>query len=136
MMYAVMSVFSGFRAIFALFSAPISNALTPTIFQIFSFSGAFIFNIIVTFTFIVMNNERMSADIRTAKEQFEQIFNLSPDASLITNLPNGKIINFNLGFLNFTGFSREEVENKSLLELNLYEQPADREKLLKAITDN
>jgi diguanylate cyclase (GGDEF)-like protein/PAS domain S-box-containing protein len=126
--------FAVLRAFYALLSPPIANALAPALFQVLSFTGAFIVNIIVTFTFIMMINDRMSSDIRSAKEQFEQIFNLSPDASLITTLPDGKIVNFNLGFLNFSGFSREEVLNKSLLELNLYENPADREKLLNEIT--
>ena len=45
-------------------------------------------------------------------------------------------MNFNLGFLNFTGFSQEDVQNKSVLDLNLYENPADREKLLEEITAN
>ncbi|WP_373484387.1 diguanylate cyclase [Acetobacterium sp.] len=128
--------FSVLRAFYALFSPPIANALVPTLFQVLSFTGAFIINIIVTFTFIVMINERSRAEILAAKEQFEQIFNLSPDASLITTHPDGKIVNFNLGFLNFTGFSREEVQNKSLPELNLYENPADREKLLNEINSH
>jgi len=129
-------IFSVLRAFYALFSPPIANALAPAFFQVLSFTGAFIVNIIVTFSFIMMINERIRADILSAKEQFEQIFNLSPDASLITTLPDGKIVNFNLGFLNFTGFSWAEVQNKSLLELNIYENPADREKLLKEITAN
>lgn len=129
-------IFAVLRAFYALFSPPITNALAPALFQVLSFTGAFIINIIVTFTFIMMINERLSSDIRSAKEQFEQIFNLSPDASLITTLPDGKIVNFNLGFLIFTGFSQEEVQNKSLLELNLYENPSDRERLLKELATN
>lgn len=129
-------IFSIFGAIFALYSSPIENALSPTTLQVFSFTGAFIFNFIVTFAFISMLNKRLNADIEDSKEQFQQIFNLSPDASLITTLRDGKIVNFNLGFLNFTGYQREEVLNKSLLELNLYENPSDREQLLKIISDN
>lgn len=136
LIFASASIFSILRAFYALFSPPIANALAPALFQVLSFTGAFIVNIIVTFTFVMMVNERVSSDIRTAKEQFEQIFNLSPDASLITTLPDSKIVNFNLGFLNFTGFSREEVLNKSLLDLNIYENPTDREKLLNEITTN
>ncbi len=133
-LYVTTGVFSCLRAVISLFSPPITNALTPTILQILSFTGAFIVNILVAFTFIVMINERINSDIRSAKEQFEQIFNLSPEACLITTLPDGKIVNFNLGFLNFSGFSRDEVENKTLLELNLYENPRDREQLIKELT--
>ncbi|MEO1816053.1 MAG: HD domain-containing phosphohydrolase [Acetobacterium sp.] len=136
LLFVATGIFAVVKAIHGLFSPPIDSALSPSLFQIISFTGAFIASIIVTFTFIVMINERMSSDIRSAKEQFEQIFNLSPDASLITTLPDGTIVNFNLGFLNFSGFSREEVLNKSLLELNLYVNPADREKLLNEIAAN
>ncbi|WP_051355696.1 HD domain-containing phosphohydrolase [Acetobacterium malicum] len=136
LLFATTGVFAVVRAVHGLFSPPLDNALSPSLFQIISFTGAFIANIIVTFTFIIMVNERVSSEIRSAKEQFEQIFNLSPDASLITTLPDGKIVNFNLGFLNFTGFSQEDVQNKSVLDLNLYENPADREKLLEEITAN
>ena len=136
LLFAATGFFAVVRAVHGLFSPPLDNALSPALFQIISFTGAFIANIIVTFTFIIMVNERVSSDIRSAKEQFEQIFNLSPDASLITTLPDGKIVNFNLGFLNFTGFSQEDVQNKSVLDLNLYENPADREKLLEEITAN
>lgn len=129
-------IFSFFSAAFALYSNPRENALAPTTLQILSFTGAFIFNFIMTFAFIAMLNKRLRSDVEDSKEQFQQIFNLSPDASLITNLPDGKIVNFNLGFLNFTGYQREEVFNKSLLELNLYETPSDRERLLKVISDN
>ena len=136
LLFAATGFFAVVRAVHGLFSPPLDKALSPALFQILSFTGAFIANIIVTFTFIIMVNERVSSDIRSAKEQFEQIFNLSPDASLITTLPDGKIVNFNLGFLNFTGFSQEDVQNKSVLDLNLYENPADREKLLEEITAN
>ena len=136
LLFAATGFFAVVRAVHGLFSPPLDNALSPALFQIISFTGAFIANIIVTFTFIIMVNERVSSDIRSAKEQFEQIFNLSPDASLITTLPDGKIVNFNLGFLNFTGFSQEDVQNKSVLDLDLYENPADREKLLEEITAN
>lgn len=129
-------IFSISRAVLALYSSPVQNALSPTTLQSFSFTGAFIFNFIVTFAFIAMLNKRLSSDIADSKEKFQQIFNLSPNASLITTLPDGKIVNFNLGFLNFTGYQREEVLNKSLLELNLYENPADRDQLLKVISDH
>ncbi|AWW27615.1 HD domain-containing phosphohydrolase [Acetobacterium sp. KB-1] len=135
-LFASTGLFAILRSFYALFSPPIVNALTPTFFQVFSFTGVFIINMIVSFTFIMMINERLGADVLSAKEQFEQIFNLSPDASLITSLADGKIVNFNISFINFTGFSQDEVQNKSLLELNLYEKPADRDKLLEAITTN
>lgn len=133
-LFLALSIFSITRGFLALFSGPMSNALSPTTLQIISFTGAFIINFIVTFTFICMINKRLRTEIQDAKEQFELIFNLSPDASLITALPDGVIINFNLGFLNFSGFSQEDVLNKSLLDLDIYEHLTDREKLLSELS--
>lgn len=135
-LFLALSIFSIARGFLALFSGPMNNALSPTALQTISFTGAFIINFIVTFTFICMINKRLHTEIQDAKEQFELIFNLSPDASLITTLSDGTIINFNLGFLNFSGFSREEVLNKSLLELDIYEHLTDREKLLSELSNH
>ena len=133
LLFLGVGIFSIARAVFVLY--PVADTILPTVLEILSFTGTFVINFIVTFTFIFMINKRLSDDIEDAKAQFQQIFELSPDASLITSLPDGKIVTFNLGFLNFSGYEREEVLNKSLLELHLYEKPSDREQLLEIISN-
>jgi PAS domain S-box-containing protein len=67
--------------------------------------------------------------MREGKEHFEQIFNLSPDASLITRLNDGLIVDINEGFTALTGFTREETIGKTILSLMLWKDPADRQKV-------
>ena len=69
-------------------------------------------------------------EIIKVKEHFEAVFNTSPDGNLITRLSDGQIINANEGFLAMTGFTRDEVVGKSTLELNLYDNLADRQRIV------
>jgi diguanylate cyclase (GGDEF)-like protein/PAS domain S-box-containing protein len=135
-LFMLLGLFAVFRSFYALYSSPKENALSPELLQIVSFTGAFILNFVITFTFIFMINKRLRFEINAARDQFELIFNLNPDATLITALPDGNVINFNLGFLNFSGFKKEEVENKRLLDLDIFETRDDRERIVAAITAN
>jgi PAS domain S-box-containing protein len=69
------------------------------------------------------------AKTREAKEHFEAMFNTIPDAVLITRLHDGLIIDLNEGCMAITGFTREDIIGKSTLEVNLWKNPADRQKL-------
>lgn len=68
-----------------------------------------------------------------AKEQFERIFNTSPDATLITRLPEGVIVNCNDAFLALAGYERPEVLGKTTAELGLYVHAGDRARILAAL---
>ena len=47
-------------------------------------------------------------------------------AALVTRVCDGTILNANDEFFRITGFSREEVIGKSIMELNVYFDPKDR----------
>ena len=78
---------------------------------------------------------RAEAENIKTKEYFELMFNVSPDALNINRLDNGMVVNANEGFLVMTGFARDEVIGKSTLELNLYENPADRQRIIKELNE-
>ena len=61
---------------------------------------------------------------------FELIFNSSSDAALITRLSDGVVIELNIGFIKLTGFTREETIGKSILGINLYKNPSDRQRIV------
>jgi len=69
-------------------------------------------------------------DLTQAKEFFEIAFNNSPDAVSISRLSDGLYVNVNKIFSMFTGFSHEEVIGKTSLELNLFNNPADRQRIV------
>ncbi len=78
-----------------------------------------------------MNEENL-----IAIENLEIIFNTSPDAVLISRLSDGIIIRINDGFTASTGFTREDVIGKSSIDINLWNNPADRIKFTESFDDN
>jgi len=57
-------------------------------------------------------------------------FRSSPDGFAINVFPDGPYLDVNEGFTRLTGYSREEVLNKTPLELNLWTEPARRAEVL------
>lgn len=83
----------------------------------------------------VSEHRRNEAEIIQAKEYFELMFNTSPDAVLVTELKTGTIINVNDGFIRLSGFLREEVIGNKSLQLDLLENPSDREMIINMLTE-
>jgi PAS domain S-box-containing protein len=91
-----------------------------------TFLVAIIEGTLMAFGFIVMINQRLNAELRDEKEHFERIFNTSPDGSVITRLSDGLIVNVNDGFAALSGYSRAEAIGRSSLDVNIWDDPADR----------
>ena len=125
-----------FRTFAVITISPVSDFFTPTLTQSLTFLSYIIIGNLFTFGFIIMVNQRLNIDMKEAKEHFELIFNTSPDAAIITRLDNGEIVSVNDGFTNLTGFNHKETLGKSILELNIWKNPADRQKLLDEILKN
>jgi len=118
------------RSVTAATIAPMDSVFTPTLIQTASFLVSLIAGALCTFGLIIMVSQRSNAEMREAKEQFELIFNTSPDASLITRPEDGLIVNINEGFTALTGFTRDEAIGKSSLDVNLWKDPADRQNVV------
>lgn len=73
--------------------------------------------------------------IQSLEEKFAKIFFTSPDAINISDLGDGKFIDINRGFCEMTGFSRDEVIGKNSAEVDIWGNPADRDKLLKELLE-
>lgn len=65
-----------------------------------------------TFAFILMVNQRLYGENIEEKEKLKLVFNLSPDAKLITRMGDGLIVDVNAGFLMMTGYTRDEIVGK------------------------
>ncbi|MEI6901400.1 MAG: ATP-binding protein [Bacteroidota bacterium] len=70
----------------------------------------------------------------TIDEIFEVIFNTNPDAVLISRVSDGTICGVNEGFTLMTGFTSEEVEGKTTLEINLWVDPQARSHKVEALS--
>jgi PAS domain S-box-containing protein len=89
-----------------------------------------------TFGLIIMQNQKLNSDIYEAKNHFEQIFHLSPDAVLISRLTDGLLINCNESFTRIAGYTKEDIFGKTSGELNLWKVPDDRNIFLEATIKN
>ena len=77
--------------------------------------------------------KREEVENRENKDNLELIFNASPDATMISRLEDGVIINVNESFVSLTGYPRAEIVGKTTLDINIWKNPDDRQKLISAL---
>ena len=65
-----------------------------------------------------------------SQEKFQKIFHSSPIAFSITTLKEGRFLEVNTAFQARYGYSRQEVLGRTVNELRIWDDPADRRLLL------
>ncbi len=78
----------------------------------------------------IIKRETAEGELDLNREKFAKAFQASPDSILISRISDGKIIEVNDSFLKTTGYTREELMNKTTLELQIWGNPADRESFI------
>ena len=68
-----------------------------------------------------------------SEERFRLAFHTSPDAINISRVESGEFVMINDGFKSMTGFTEDEVIGKSSIEINLWNDPDDRHKMMEAL---
>ncbi|MDX5370939.1 MAG: EAL domain-containing protein [Pseudomonadaceae bacterium] len=74
--------------------------------------------------------KRMQQQLRVSQEKFAKAFHASPDGLLITRLRDGLILEANTGLSRITGYGVEEAVGRSTLELGLWADPQDRQRMI------
>ena len=128
--FLIYGVFFTFRAVDMVVLRETYSYFTPTFMQCTMFFVIFISSNLATFGFISMVNQRLHAEMRESKERFEIIFNTSPDAALISGLPDGRIVDVNDGFLALSGYTRGETVGRLSSEVNLWKEGAERKEFI------
>jgi PAS domain S-box-containing protein len=79
--------------------------------------------------------ERIKAQEILAKSErkFSSTFHLNPNSMAISEVETGKLVDVNQSFISWTGFSREEAIGKSAVELQIWVDPEDRERITGAL---
>lgn len=67
-----------------------------------------------------------ATDWASAEERFEKTFNANPAPAVICRLSDQRYMKVNQGFLEMTGYLREQVIGKSVYELDVFEQAEKR----------
>jgi two-component system cell cycle sensor histidine kinase/response regulator CckA len=78
--------------------------------------------------------DRVSAEksLKELEERFRLAFHTSPD-SININKMDGTYVEINEGFTELTGYTREDVIGKSSLDINIWDIPEDRERLIEGL---
>jgi PAS domain S-box-containing protein len=98
--------------------------------RVITFIVPIVASLLWTFGFILMANQRLNAENAEEREKMRMIFELSPDAVLVTRLGDGLVVDFNAGYLKLAGYERGDIIGKTTLDLGIWEDPADRERYL------
>ena len=84
----------------------------------------------VTFARDITERRRLDQALRESEETFRKAFYTSPDAININRLSDGLFVSVNEGFARITGYSEAETIGRSSMELNIWANPEDRDKLV------
>lgn len=74
--------------------------------------------------------------LRLSERKFSTVFSTSPDAVILTRKSDGKYLELNEGFAAITGYTIEEAVGRSSLELNMWVDPADRDRMTKEVEEH
>jgi PAS domain S-box-containing protein len=80
-------------------------------------------------------DRRAAVALEESEERFRVAFHTSPDAININRVDTGRYVDANEGFLRLTGYSRQEIIGRTSLELNIWADPEDRERLVQALSE-
>lgn len=102
---------------------------TPSLMMSIELFVALFEGLLLTFGLVLMVGQRLNAEMREARDRFEQLYTMSPDASLITRLEDARIVRVNDALAEMTGFSAAELVGMSSVDV-LWEAGSDREKMV------
>jgi|GEM_PF-787524 len=72
-------------------------------------------------------------DLKDSEEKFSRAFMESPEAITLSNIKENAYVEVNKGFVLLSGYAKEEIIGKSTLELKLFKNSLDRDRMLKEI---
>jgi len=74
----------------------------------------------------VTESKRADDELAASEERFRKAFNASPEPMTISHWPEGRYVDCNESFLRITGYRREEVIDRTDIEVRFWPKPEDR----------
>ena len=81
----------------------------------------------------ITDRKRVEDALRESEEKFRLTFHTSPDSINLNRLSDGMFLDINEGFTQLTGYTREDVIGRTSLDLNIWNDPRDRERLTQGL---
>jgi PAS domain S-box-containing protein len=90
-----------------------------------------IFAFFVLLLYLIINTLRHSLDaVRQGEEKFQRVFYVSPVATAIVSLEEGRLLDANPAYWQMSGLNRESAIGKTTLELGHWSNAAERRKFV------
>ena len=83
-----------------------------------------------TFVHDIDQRKKAEAALRRSEERFRRAFSVSPVAISLTEAKSGRIVDINEHFSRLLGYERDEMIGRTSLEMGLWVDPSDRERIL------
>ncbi len=77
----------------------------------------------------ITQRKRLEDSLIRAEEKFAKAFRATPDAISISTLDEGRYLEVNESFQRLTGYERHEVVGRTVLDLNLWADPAEQQRI-------
>lgn len=73
--------------------------------------------------------------LRQSEERYHRAFHSSPDSITISFISTGTFLEVNEGFEKITGYSRDEILGRTSIEMGIWRNPDDRERLAERLLE-
>jgi len=83
----------------------------------------------------ISERKRIEEALRESEERFSKAFHASPGSISISRLSDGIFVEVNESFLRDKGYTREEVVGRSSLELEIWEDQEQRDRILRMLKE-
>lgn len=83
----------------------------------------------------ISEQDNILSALRKSEQKFSIAFHTSPDSININRLSDGMYIEINHGFTDITGYTPADVEGRTSLELDIWDDPLDRARLVKGLQE-
>ncbi len=83
----------------------------------------------------VTDRIKAQEELKTNEEKFVSAFRSNPNCMIISNLDDGKIYDVNDAFFELTGMNADSIANQTTLSIDLYANPADRDKMIRMVKE-
>ena len=84
----------------------------------------------------ITEQKQAEARLRESEERYRTVFHTSPDAVMISQLSDGVVLDVNEALLTATKFERDEVIGHTTLELGIWVNASDRQKMMEDLLRN
>ena len=91
--------------------------------------------LVLVSAFFQRRSEEEKLRLKISEETFSEAFHANPALTAISTLEEGRLLDVNLSFLATLGYTRKEVIGRTVSDLGLYFDPAQRNALLRQIRE-